>query len=183
MVAVQVEELGGLAKHAVHLGDQPLVLSEYRCISRIGGKKQKRLLREINIVKDLDGDTVMEDDLGPKPRGLDAGSGTMITGLYLEGAEFELKNKHIAELASVASTAFKMPIIILTPAPLREQRFEVDSMAFQCPLYRAPDRRGTLTTTGHSTNFVCLFEMNCAGDKPAKHWLRRGAALLCEPPY
>ena len=65
MVAVQVEELGGLAKHAVHLGDQPLVLSEYRCISRIGGKKQKRLLREINIVKDLDGDTVMEDEEAP----------------------------------------------------------------------------------------------------------------------
>ena len=65
MVAVQVEELGGLAKHQVHLGDQPLVLSEFRCISRIGGKKQKRLLREINIVKDLDGDTVMEDEEAP----------------------------------------------------------------------------------------------------------------------
>jgi Dynein heavy chain. len=88
----------------------------------------------------------------------------------------------IEETASLSSSAFKMPIIVLTPTVKQDLKFELDSTVFQCPLYRAPDRMGTLTTTGHSTNFVCVFEMKCQEGKTAKHWLKRGAALKCEPP-
>lgn len=49
---------------------------------------------------------------------------------------------------------------------------------YKCPLYRTSARAGTLSSTGHSTNFVT------AVDLPSKHlsdfWVMRGIAMLCQ---
>ncbi|XP_075057079.1 dynein axonemal heavy chain 14 [Mixophyes fleayi] len=49
---------------------------------------------------------------------------------------------------------------------------------YECPVYMTPQRAGTLSSSGHSTNFVTAISL------PTRvrphHWIRRGATLLCQ---
>ena len=51
-----------------------------------------------------------------------------------------------------------------------------NSQIYQCPLYKVVSRSGTLSTTGHSTNFVMYIELPT--EKKAEEWISSGVAAF-----
>lgn len=45
------------------------------------------------------------------------------------------------------------------------------------PLYKTKKRAGTLSTTGHSTNYI--ISIACKTDNQDNFWIKRGAAFFC----
>ena len=98
-----------------------------------------------------------------------------IYGLFLEGARWDRQGGAIAE--SLPGELFAaMPAIWLQP---QLNSIPLPADAYTCPLYKTSTRAGTLSTTGHSTNYVVSLHLTSRA--PADHWIRRGVALLCQP--
>ena len=63
MLPVHVEETGGTVKQSIHVGDQGLVLQEFKVQSKLGTKKKKK--DKDKDGKDGDGDVLMQDPDDP----------------------------------------------------------------------------------------------------------------------
>ena len=100
--------------------------------------------------------------------------GCYITGFFLEGARWDADSALLQESRS-KELFTQLPVLHLLPAANRAQP---ESGIYVCPLYKTLARFGTLSTTGHSTNHVCNFDLP-SNEEPA-HWIRRGAALISQ---
>jgi len=104
--------------------------------------------------------------------------GVNVHGLFLQGASWDVEEKIIAE--SEPAVLFKqLPVIWLNPMLQDEfDSSQEEPGRYKCPLYKTSERRGTLSTTGHSTNFVTYLYLP-SNEEDQGHWVRRGVALLC----
>jgi dynein heavy chain len=101
-------------------------------------------------------------------------NGVYIHGMYLEGARWDTRAGAMAEMLP-GSLFHRMPCLWLEP--VRAKELNVGG-AYHCPFYKTSKRAGTLSTTGHSTNYITLIYLPT--DKPQDHWIRRGVALLSQ---
>jgi len=98
--------------------------------------------------------------------------GVFLFGLYLEGARFDQTTKLMAE--SIRGKMYDLlPAIHFKPAVGHKQAFGT----YACPVYKTSVRKGVLSTTGMSTNFVIAMELPT--DLPEEKWILAGAAALC----
>jgi len=99
--------------------------------------------------------------------------GCYIHGLFLDGARF--KDGYMCEPMKRQLNSI-MPTVWLKP--MKEADIPKDRNEYPCPIYKTSERFGVLSTTGRSTNFVIA--VNIPSKEPAKHWVKRGVALLCQ---
>jgi len=101
--------------------------------------------------------------------------GCYINGLFLDGASWDkTTNRMCEQQPKVLFT--EVPIIWLKPVAVSE--FKLKEGDYECPVYKTSERRGTLSTTGHSTNFVLPIVLPT--EKDEQHWVKRGVALLTQ---
>uniref|UniRef100_A0A670ILT6 Dynein axonemal heavy chain 1 n=1 Tax=Podarcis muralis TaxID=64176 RepID=A0A670ILT6_PODMU len=99
--------------------------------------------------------------------------GCYIHGLFLEGARWDPMFFQLAE-SRPKELYTEMAVLWLVPVPNRKPPTKG---IYLCPIYKTLTRAGTLSTTGHSTNYVIAVEI--PSSKPQRHWIKRGVALIC----
>ena len=96
--------------------------------------------------------------------------GCYIYGMFLEGARWDYSD-HMLTDSKPKELYSDLPLIHLVPI---KDRVPPKTGIYNCPLYKVLSRRGTLSTTGHSTNFVMHLELPSQRDEDS--WVRAGVA-------
>lgn len=124
-------------------------------------------------------------------------TGCYIHGLFVEGARWNTEIQSLDEPFPKELFA-KMPVIHLVP---EKDRAPPTGGIYRCPVYKILTRTGTLSTTGHSTNFVMWIEIpsttspdilrsSLVSETNAQllfcdkeYWIKAGVACFCSLRY
>jgi len=98
--------------------------------------------------------------------------GVYCTGMYFDGGSWDYDNHVIGEQPPKV-LYIPVPTIWMVPMPVTQFK---DYQHYVCPMYKTSERRGILSTTGHSTNFV--MNVRIATSQIPDHWVLRGLAML-----
>ncbi|XP_054557771.1 dynein axonemal heavy chain 6 isoform X3 [Talpa occidentalis] len=99
--------------------------------------------------------------------------GVLVHGIFMDASRWDDKEMVIKD-ALPGQMNPMLPVVHFEP----QQNYEPHPTLYHSPLYKTGARAGTLSTTGHSTNFVVTILL------PSKHskdyWISKGSALLCQ---
>ena len=100
--------------------------------------------------------------------------GVYVYGLFIDGARWDADKQCLAE--SLPKVLFAdAPVIWLRPKASKDLAVY---QHYECPVYKTSERRGMLSTTGHSTNFVMMIRM--PSDRHGDLWIKAGVAMLTQ---
>lgn len=100
--------------------------------------------------------------------------GVYVYGLYTDGVRWDKNEGVICELLPKILQDY-MPLMWFIPINVQDYD---ERGRYKCPVYKTSARRGVLSTTGHSTNYVLPVLLETK--EPPAHWIKRSAALLCQ---
>ncbi len=103
--------------------------------------------------------------------------GVYVHGLYLEGARWDAANHTLAD-SRPKELYTALPVMHFLPVADRKVP---TTGVYQCPLYKTLKRKGTLLTTGHSTNFIMMVELPTSVEE--RKWIKAGVGLFTSLKY
>merc|ERR1711988_536413 len=129
-------------------------------------------------------ETIVQDEYEPtkyaKPE-----NGCYSWGLYMEGARWNSEKKCVDESRPkelfTQMAPFKLEPRVDYTNPGGSLIKASDKGYYLIPVYKILTRAGVLSTTGHSTNYVC--PLTLPTEKPGAHWIKRGVALFMQLAY
>jgi dynein heavy chain len=97
--------------------------------------------------------------------------------MFLEGARWDDKEHQMGD-SNPKELFSNLPLMHLNPVADREIP---TSGMYKCPLYKVESRAGTLSTTGHSTNFITFTELKTSSSENV--WIIAGVAAFLSLRY
>lgn len=126
-------------------------------------------------------DSIRHENISCSPE-----DGCYIHGIFLEGAVWNTL-KHAIDKPKPKELFSDLPMMQLLP---QKNYNIIKDGVYQCPLYKGKpscdlvvvvSRAGTLSTTGHSTNFIMFLDLPTMLDE--EHWIRAGVASFLSLRY
>ncbi|KAF0719522.1 Aste57867_966 [Aphanomyces stellatus] len=109
------------------------------------------------------------------PADLAVVDGAIVTGVYLEGGRWDetrklLTNARPNEMLSALPAIHFLPHAYSANDPPKGEYYD-------CPVYKTTARRGSMSTTGISTNYIISVHVPC--EFSSAYWVLNGTALIC----
>ncbi|XP_052028538.1 LOW QUALITY PROTEIN: dynein axonemal heavy chain 6 [Apodemus sylvaticus] len=99
--------------------------------------------------------------------------GVLVHGMFMDASRWDDKDM-VIEDALPGQMNPMLPVVHFEP----KQNYEPLQTLYHSPLYKTGARAGTLSTTGHSTNFVVTVLL--PSKRISDYWIAKGSALLCQ---
>ena len=129
-------------------------------------RKNNLAIDRLNFSYNIKDDRTYKD-IKEKPE-----DGCYIYGMYLEGCKYD-STTHQLEDSDPKKLFTDVPLILLLPVA---DRVTPKDGIYMCPVYKVLSRSGTLSTTGHSTNYVMLMEL--PSNQSQDSWIKAGVAVF-----
>uniref|UniRef100_A0A8D3CE91 Dynein, axonemal, heavy chain 6 n=1 Tax=Scophthalmus maximus TaxID=52904 RepID=A0A8D3CE91_SCOMX len=100
-------------------------------------------------------------------------NGVLVHGMFMDASRWDDDNMVIEDALPRVMNAM-LPVLHFEP----QQNYEPEPDLYHAPLYKTSARAGTLSTTGHSTNFVVTVML--PSNRPVDYWISKASALLCQ---
>jgi len=136
------------------------------------GAMQNYARKHVVAIDQLSFDYKVYDEIEPADVTEAPEDGVFCFGLYLEGARWN-KTVHMVDDSKPKVLYVEMPLLWYVP---KKNRVKPETGIYLCPVYKVLSRTGTLSTTGHSTNFVHYIEFPTKEDP--ENWIRGGVAAF-----